>query len=874
MRKTPIYAASFLILAVLLSPAVLPSLRPAFANQAATDQPAPDEQAAPDERAAPAEQAVIELREGLVIAPVGQYGRRAFHTDAIELRIVTGTWSTPQVGDTIDLSDGPRTWHNIKAGSDGWFKHDALEGGYLFCSVKVAEDRIMLLDASGHSVVYINGVIRTGDPYANGLVELPVQLHAGDNELLFHCRRGKVRARLRTPPGACFIDNRDTMLPDLIVGEVPRSYGSILVVNASAKRIGGLEGRNGNAGGIILKARSEADVIKRDIVIKEIPPLSLRKSTIGIYGKNAVPEGDVVVDLTLYSSFDTEDHQDFPPSHESVTLRTRRPDQSHKRAFRSRIDSSVQFYAVLPAQGQNPDDTGKPGLVLTLHGAGVEALGQVESYAPKSWTHIVAPTNRRSYGFDWEDWGRMDALEVLHQAQTDFEVDPQKIYLTGHSMGGHGVWHLGALYPDRFAAIGPSAGWSSFWSYSGAAEFDQDSPVSLMLQRAVRASDTLALARNYLHQGVYILHGEKDDNVPVTQARQMRDLLKKFHDDVQYHEQPGAGHWWDDSESPGVGCVDWPAMFDFFSRHHIPAKADVREVNFITVNPGVSANCHWVQIEAQQHPLEVSEVSIKCDPVRRTFTGTTQNVSRMALNLEHVLLGGKVKVRLDGQRIERDQPEGPQRVVWLERKDGKWSFLPGAQPLSLKGPHRYGPFKEVFANNVALVYGTAGTRAENAWALAKARYDAETFWYRGNASIDVLSDAQFQKLELRDTIDRNVVLYGNADTNRMWSAFLPNSPVQFGRGRVTINTNGRDREWKGDDLGGLLIYPKPFGAAALALIGAVSGTGLVGMRLTERLPYFTSGIGYPDCIIFGPDVKAAGFFGADWKVESGDFVYE
>ncbi len=866
MRKTPIYAASFLILAVLLSPAVLPSLRPTFANQAATDQAAPDEQA------------VIELREGLVIAPVGQYGRRAFHTDAIELRMVTGTWSTPHFGDTIDLSDGPRTWHNIKAGSDGWFKHDALEGGYLFCSVKVAEDRIMLLDASGHSLVYVNGVIRTGDPYANGLVELPVQLRAGDNELLFHCRRGKVRASLRPPPGPYFIDKRDTTLPDLIIGETPKTRGSVLVVNATAKRIGGLEARNGNPGGIILTAKSAAGAIARNIVIKEIPPLSLRKSTIRFNGKAAVPEGNVVVDLILRSTFDDSD---VPPFHETVvTLRTRRLDQSHKRTFRSRIDGSVQYYAVLPAQGQDPDDAGKPGLVLTLHGAGVEALGQVESYAPKSWTHIVAPTNRRPYGFDWEDWGLRDALEVLHQAQTDFEVDPQKIYLTGHSMGGHGVWHLGALYPDRFAAIGSSAGWSSFWSYSGAAEFDQDSPVSLMLQRAVRASDTLALARNYLHQGVYILHGEKDDNVPVTQARQMRDLLKKFHDDVQYHEQPGAGHWWDDGEAPGVGCVDWPAMFDFFSQHQIPAKTDVNEVHFITVNPGVSANCQWVQIEAQQHPLEVSEVSIKCDPVRRAFTGTTQNVSRMALDLSHVLLGGKVKVRLDDQRIERDQPEGPQRVVWLERKDGKWSFLPGAQPLSLKGPHRYGPFKEVFANEFALVYGTGGTRAENAWALAKARYDAETFWYRGNASVDVLSDAQFQKLELRDTVDRNVVLYGNADTHRMWSAFLPASPVQFGRGRVTINTDGRDREWKGGDLGGLLIYPKPF--SATALIGAVSGTGLVGMRLTERLPYFTSGIGYPDCIIFGPDVlrtgdsgvKATGFFGADWKVESGDFVYE
>ena len=322
-------------------------------------------------------------------------------------------------------------------------------------------------------------------------------------------------------------------------------------------------------------------------------------------------------------------------------------------------------------------------------------------------------------------------------------------------------------------------------------------------------------------------------------------------------------------------------MFDFFSQHEIPAKSDVREVNFITVNPGISATCHWVQIEAQQHPLEVSEVSIKCDPLRSTFTGTTENVSRMALDLSHTLLGDTVKVNLDGQQIQANQPQGPQRIVWLERKDGKWAFLPGAQPLTLKGPHRYGPFKEVFANHVALVYGTGGTSAENAWALAKARYDAETFWYRGNASVDVLSDAQFQELEVRDTIERNVVLYGNADTNRMWSAFLPDSPVQFHRGRVTINTNGRgrDREWKGGDLGGLFIYPKPFSAAAL--VGAVGGTGLVGMRLTERLPYFTSGIGYPDCIIFGPDVlrtgnsgvKAAGFFSADWKAEAGDFVY-
>ena len=107
-------------------------------------------------------------------------------------------------------------------------------------------------------------------------------------------------------------------------------------------------------------------------------------------------------------------------------------------------------------------------MVLTLHGAGVEGIGQAQCYSRKPGLYIVAPTNRRPYGFDWEDWGRLDAIEVLDLAQRAFETDPQQTYLTGHSMGGHGTWHLGVTFPDRFAAIAPSAGWISMWSYAGA----------------------------------------------------------------------------------------------------------------------------------------------------------------------------------------------------------------------------------------------------------------------------------------------------------------------------------------------------------------------------------------------------------------------
>ena len=54
-----------------------------------------------------------------------------------------------------------------------------------------------------------------------------------------------------------------------------------------------------------------------------------------------------------------------------------------------------------------------------------------------------------------------------------------------------------------------------------------------------------------------------------------------------------------------------------------------------------------------------------------------------------------------------------------------------------------------------------------------------------------------------------------------------------------------------------------------------------GLRLTERLPYFTSGVAYPDCVVLraktlvesSGSAIAAGYFGADWDVEYGEFAW-
>jgi hypothetical protein len=113
-------------------------------------------------------------------------------------------------------------------------------------------------------------------------------------------------------------------------------------------------------------------------------------------------------------------------------LEWKSPRQNHKRTFRSEIDGSVQYYAVNPAQ--NPDPEFKPAFVLTVHRASLEAVNQAGSYQNKTWTNIVAPTNKRPYGFDWEDWGRLDPLEAMEDFTRRYPSDPERVYLTGHSI--------------------------------------------------------------------------------------------------------------------------------------------------------------------------------------------------------------------------------------------------------------------------------------------------------------------------------------------------------------------------------------------------------------------------------------------------------
>jgi dienelactone hydrolase len=795
-------------------------------------------------------QGEVVFREGLAIGPVTASGRAACHQDVLESLIVAGKFVPPKVGDTL-MFGGTRSWASIAANKDGVFEGKPLDNGYVYVAYDAQEGRIALLEAAGNSMVYVNGEPRAGDPYSYGYLRLPIVLRKGRNDFLFSCARGTLRARLLEPRAPVALDTGDPTLPDFVSGERAPVDAGIVVINSTEREVKRLS------------IQATCGGSTRKTYLPPIPPLTVRKVRVEVPAPRQEEKEKAEVSFELI-----EEISDKTLDKCAIPFRIRNADQTYKRTFISTIDGTVQYYAVNPCKPV-AGNRERPALVLSLHGASVEAIGQADAYSPKTWAHIVCPTNRRPYGFDWEDMGRLDALEVLENARRKLATDPSRTYLTGHSMGGHGTWQVGAQHPDLFAAIGPSAGWVSFWSYRGAPMFTNHSPIEKILMRAASPGDTISLVRNYSALGIYDLHGDADDNVPVTESRAMKRALDPFHKDFLYFEQPGAGHWWDVSDEPGADCVDWAPMFDFFARRRVPRDEEVRQIEFTTLNPAITSTYHWAAIEQQIRPMEPSSINLRFDPWMRRFSGSTENVAFLTLRVTHLTPAEPITVVIDGEKFEK--------LVWPQsgflhfgKASGKWLVVDSLSE-SEKSAARSGPFKEVLRNKFTLVYSTKGSKEENAWSYAKARYDAEVYYYRGNGAVDIIPDTAVPGLPR----ERNVILYGNADTNAAWGALLDDSPVQVKRGSIVVG----EKRLTGSGLACLFIRPRP--GHAYSTVAVVSGTGIEGLRLCDRLPFLVSGCSYPDLFVIGPEmlrdgtrgVLTAGFFGNDWAIASGDIVW-
>lgn len=110
--------------------------------------------------------------------------------------------------------------------------------------------------------------------------------------------------------------------------------------------------------------------------------------------------------------------------------------------------------------------TKKPkALAICMHGGGVgsgDATSAHSAYesalSALGWLAIY-PEVLEKTECGWTDSGTEEwVVELIDCARRTFGIDPNRVYLCGHSMGGYGSWTLGAHHADQLAAVAPSAG--------------------------------------------------------------------------------------------------------------------------------------------------------------------------------------------------------------------------------------------------------------------------------------------------------------------------------------------------------------------------------------------------------------------------------
>ncbi len=177
-------------------------------------------------------------------------------------------------------------------------------------------------------------------------------------------------------------------------------------------------------------------------------------------------------------------------------------------------------------------------VILFLHGSGErgsEGMDETQiglpaaiRLHPERWPFVVVMPQVPFNHHTWTDADMMQmALDALAAEVKEFHGDTQRIYLTGMSLGGYGVWELARLHPHLFAAAVPVCG-GVFWSYAPERWKETQLPAEY--------------ARSVGRLPLWIFHGAEDNVVSVKQARLLYDAVREAGGNVRYWEYAGWRH--------------------------------------------------------------------------------------------------------------------------------------------------------------------------------------------------------------------------------------------------------------------------------------------------------------------------------------------
>jgi len=169
------------------------------------------------------------------------------------------------------------------------------------------------------------------------------------------------------------------------------------------------------------------------------------------------------------------------------------------------------------------DQSKRYPVIVSLHGAG--GRGTDNRKQLRDWNRLLADKKRRTdhpcYVLAPQSeglWNKTHLENIKSIIKALPSVDMDRIYILGHSMGGHGTYIFIQIDPDYFAAAAPSAG-------SGLAR-------TKPFIDAARIKDI----------PIWAFHGDKDKICPFERDQKLFDEMKRLGGNMKLTRWEGDGH--------------------------------------------------------------------------------------------------------------------------------------------------------------------------------------------------------------------------------------------------------------------------------------------------------------------------------------------
>jgi dienelactone hydrolase len=456
------------------------------------------------------------------------------------------------------------------------------------------------------------------------------------------------------------------------------------------------------------------------------------------------------------------------------------------RGFVSNVDGSTQPYGLIVPHGY--DGTKPMRLDVVLHGSrGDRARGVAELQFMAAFDkgdaasddattsapdvdhlelHPLGRLGENAYRFE----GETDVDEAIEAVCRNYNVDRSRIVLRGSSLGGVGAWQMGLKRPDKWAAVGPTAGPVDTYAFAASrrANFIPLAPLTPWQKKMLHEVDAIDYAANAGVVPVVALMGNRDEYWPSHLL--MKDAFGR--EGVPFVDlvDPGAGH------GPTAKAVaEQVRMLGERAAHgKDPAPKRVR---FVTWTLKFS-KCNWIEVLGLREHYERAEIDAQLADEGSVTLAEPKNVRRLAI-APPALRSASATLTIGGRKIELPSPVSnqPRTVVIERRDDGMWRYAGRRDELTLTGkrPGLQGPIDDAFATPFLCVRptGKPWNAAVGAWAEANLNRFADEWRRHYRGELPVKNDTD---VTLDDVRRCNLILFGDPGSNRWIADVLPKLP--------------------------------------------------------------------------------------------------